>query len=72
MVVGLRRGNMVCSFFSEDRRELGVFVGRTVLVFAASAAAASFVVAVRRAITGDPIGIKQEPHRMIRWRVLFS
>ena len=46
--------------------------GRTVLVFTASAATASSVAAVRQAITGDPIGIKQEPHRMIRWRVLFS
>jgi len=43
-----------------------------VLVFAASAAAASSVAVVRRAITGDPIGMKREPHRIIRWRVLFS
>jgi len=27
VVVGLRRGGMVCSFFVEDRRELGVFGG---------------------------------------------
>jgi len=43
-----------------------------VLVFAASAAVASLVAAVRRAMTGDPIGIKREPHQMIQWRVLFS
>jgi len=46
--------------------------GRMVFSLAASAAAASSVAAVRRAITGDPIGIKQELHRMIRWRGLFS
>jgi len=28
VVIGSRRGDMVCSFFSEDRRELGVFGGK--------------------------------------------
>ena len=55
----------VASFENTEAKEeyLG---GRVTLGLDFSAAAASSVAVVNLAIIGDPAGIKQDPHRMIR------
>jgi len=74
MIIGSRGRDMVGSFFGKYRGELEVFEGKDSLGLCCFGGGGEFstVAAVRRAITGDPIGIKWELHRMIRWRVLFS
>ena len=72
MIIGSGRRDVVCGLLGEYGGELRVFRGKDGFGFAASAAAASLVAAVRRAMTGEPMGIKRELHRIIRWRVLFS
>ena len=57
---------MVGSFLREHRGERGVFRGEGGFGFDFSVAAASSVAVVSLAMIGDPAGIKQDPHRIIR------